>query len=370
MKHKRILALLLCVSLLAWGPGAFADGGWDTWDARVASSGGTDGDRGIIGSGVLYRIRNTNGNYLRATGNNNFTQISSPTSGLGTELWYITEESSGVYLIESVGVRGGSSGTYGNMLTANSSSTTGTLSLTDKSVSDKQRWYVERNGINYTLRSCAYTTQYLNVESSNATPRTATTLTGSLWTLESVVKSNFWTAYYQQFYYPGTAYVAVVIEASALTAKHTWNDVYSPVASAWNNIDPCIQVSLFRSTDSIPSWMFTVYVRGANLGSTYGQMTPYPGTTTGGSEAGFNSQWGCAKIEINTGVLDSKGTADMQMNFLHELGHALKLRHPHETEDFRPVAVMNQGLPASNSDVPCRPSGYDKYSLKRKWCFE
>ena len=56
------------------------------------------------------------------------------------------------------------------------------------------------------------------------------------------------------------------------------------------------------------------------------------------------------------------------MNFLHELGHALKLRHPHETEgNWHPVSIMNQGLPQTYDYVPCRPSGYDMYNLRRKW---
>lgn len=49
---------------------------------------------------------------------------------------------------------------------------------------------------------------------------------------------------------------------------------------------------------------------------------------------------------------------DKQMNFIHELGHALKLAHPHQDKDYRPVSIMN---------IPIRPSGYDQYNLSRKW---
>ena len=82
--------------------------------------------------------------------------------------------------------------------------------------------------------------------------------------------------------------------------------------------------------------------------------------------------WTSATIIMSTlsdGINSSTfSTQDKQAVFLHELGHALKLKHPHDnTEYWHPVSIMNQGVPQGMDYIPSRPSGYDMYNLQRKW---
>jgi hypothetical protein len=61
---------------------------------------------------------------------------------------------------------------------------------------------------------------------------------------------------------------------------------------------------------------------------------------------------------------------------VHEIGHALKLKHPHadvspENPGFYPIAVMCQGVHEPEMFIKeravVRPTGHDKAALKEKW---
>lgn len=142
--------------------------------------------------------------------------------------------------------------------------------------------------------------------------------------------------------------------------------VYS-CATAWNGIDSNIFIRHYPSTytGSYASADFTVRVRGVNsYGKRFGRLVPTPNNV--------NQNWTSAVIEISTESSSTNNSSythtDRQMNFLHELGHALKLAHPHESDSsWHPLSIMNQGLPSTRDYIPGRPSGYDKYNLSRKW---
>jgi hypothetical protein len=136
--------------------------------------------------------------------------------------------------------------------------------------------------------------------------------------------------------------------------------------------------------------MYQAAVSGTGLPSATATISvvgyDFPNIVTGGpitlglmepnGNAGLNANWAGATISMSTATLNNTDvwTAlnstiyDKRATFTHELGHALKLRHPHEImSDWRPLSVMNQGLLSNIQDIPERPRGYDRYNLIQKW---
>ena len=154
--------------------------------------------------------------------------------------------------------------------------------------------------------------------------------------------------------------------SSASVTGFLTQSVYS-CATAWNRIDSNSFIRHYPSTytGSYASADFTVRVRGVNsYGQRFGRLVPTPNNV--------NQNWTSAVIETSTESASANNSSythtDRQMNFLHELGHALKLAHPHESDSsWHPLSIMNQGLPSIRDYIPGRPSGYGKYNLSRKW---
>lgn len=93
----------------------------------------------------------------------------------------------------------------------------------------------------------------------------------------------------------------------------------------------------------------------------------------------MNSTWSGAEVYINVstdadGYMGDNSINDNKMNISHEVGHALKIRHPHECyesgsydTDIIYYSIMNQGLPSITSLCTVSPSTFDTRSLKIKW---
>lgn len=321
-----------------------------------------------ISSGNIYRLRNTfSSRYLSASSPTYFQQAISMNTTRGNDLWRFDRVSSGVYRIESLGVRCDSTGLQPSMLTASaggSTSTSGTLSLTAYSSSNtRQWWYVTKNTQGYSLVSYYYPQLAITVSSATSAPTLSSNANHPKWTMTSASFSNYWSGAYSGGSSPYT--INVIVESSAVTGYLT-QSVYS-CATAWNGIDSNIFIRHYPSTytGSYASADFTVRVRGVNsYGKRFGRLVPTPNNV--------NQNWTSAVIEISTESSSTNNSSythtDRQMNFLHELGHALKLAHPHESDSsWHPLSIMNQGLPSTRDYIPGRPSGYDKYNLSRKW---
>ena len=321
-----------------------------------------------ISSGNIYRLRNTfSSRYLSASSPTYFQQAISMNTTRGNDLWRFDRVSSGVYRIESLGVRCDSTGLQPSMLTASaggSTSTSGTLSLTAYSSSNtRQWWYVTKNTQGYSLVSYYYPQLAITVSSATSAPTLSSNANHPKWTMTAASFSNYWSGAYSGGSSPYT--INVIVESSAVTGYLT-QSVYS-CATAWNGIDSNIFIRHYPSTytGSYASADFTVRVRGVNsYGKRFGRLVPTPNNV--------NQNWTSAVIEISTESSSTNNSSythtDRQMIFLHELGHALKLAHPHESDSsWHPLSIMNQGLPSTRDYIPGRPSGYDKYNLSRKW---
>lgn len=156
-------------------------------------------------------------------------------------------------------------------------------------------------------------------------------------------------------------------------------------ATAWNDISSNVNVSVIMEVPGMPTIADCMYVYGNNdekLGMfTYGLTIPFDSNGRELGNSGADIDWKYVKIIINTTTKmfenHSSPTLAARMNFLHEVGHALKLSHPkanaalsgHEIEyNGLPYSIMNQGLP--NNDSPWLATwvaSHDKSCLKAKW---
>lgn len=176
------------------------------------------------------------------------------------------------------------------------------------------------------------------------------------------------------------AEILLRIEPSAQTDLLDWAGVYQ-YGYDWNNISSNVNVSLVYASVNTPT--------------TYGAMSvcgfdPADDRDLGGTLAfdsngiptdDFTVNWSKVTIYINTsreafvnGYCRNPQEA-AKKTFLHEIGHALKLKHPFisnglggHTIDGRPTAVMNQGYPGEYYDaVSPTITAHDISCLKAKW---
>ena len=177
-----------------------------------------------ISSGNIYRLRNTfSSRYLSASSPTYFQQAISMNTTRGNDLWRFDRVSSGVYRIESLGVRCDSTGLQPSMLTASaggSTSTSGTLSLTAYSSSNtRQWWYVTKNTQGYSLVSYYYPQLAITVSSATSAPTLSSNANHPKWTMTSASFSNYWSGSYSGGSSPYT--INVIVESSAVTGYLT-----------------------------------------------------------------------------------------------------------------------------------------------------
>lgn len=164
------------------------------------------------------------------------------------------------------------------------------------------------------------------------------------------------------------------------------SNVYNS-ATAWNYISSNVNVTVIMEVPGMPTISGCMYVYGnynASLSDqVYGLFVPFDSEgndISGKGENGANKDWKYIKIIINTTTpafeKHANPTLAARANFLHEVGHALKLSHPqdnvnlsgHEEYDGRPYSVMNQGL--LNIYRPWLATwvtSHDKSCLQAKW---
>jgi len=363
----------------------------------------TPREQNVIGMNGLFRIRSTTGgHYMRASfaGSGGFIRANSPHHTRGIDLWAITSvpNSPGFYHIESLGVRDLYLGGSRNMVTGSASganATTGSLSLVNFNQNrHDQQWSIHRAGNSYMIRNRQFSQLMINTESHiiNLT----NVRSDALWQFVSYTPTAFFGGRYAGSPLIGSPVtVRLGILPNAITNQLTM-DVYN-AGTAWNGISNNVQVNVIPLPSNIPTWpsgqsSFDVRVEGHHFINndpnfiTRGQFFP-TNTVVGlgipNVVMSATSNWHAGVILISHGSSAPNdmntpdppgrqhGHADRQSVFIHEVGHALKLRHPYYASpalfQWRPLSVMNQGLLDNDETVTARPSGYDRLMLIEKW---
>lgn len=180
-----------------------------------------------------------------------------------------------------------------------------------------------------------------------------------------------------------TADFVLMINPSAFNSVLTYEDVYSH-GTDWNGISSNVDLrTVNNSSGKIPSVTNQINVEGENLPSPTGYIRlgyTFP-FDINHNQADPNFSWFGAKIIMNNSEeaelfysLYDAGKLNRRKVFVHEVGHALKLKHPIQkstvsghTIDGYPLAIMNQGSPYEVSYASATITQHDKDCLKEKW---
>lgn len=199
---------------------------------------------------------------------------------------------------------------------------------------------------------------------------------------ESTVNNYFFidtmNYYWPKVYSSGSRTLKYNISSSAIFGNITLS-MANTSFSSWNNIANINLVSNSQESGS------TIKLKGYNCGTVNARMCPR--LTSGGTEA-FRTisdsevlqTWYDATIYLNNGnnsqgYIGGETASDLKKTITHEIGHALKLKHPHTITDsnnntysIRYVySVMHQGLASRYSEITTIPSAFDRRNLITKW---
>lgn len=146
--------------------------------------------------------------------------------------------------------------------------------------------------------------------------------------------------------------------------------VYSS-ATAWNSISSKVNISnIVMQTPGMPYLSGFYYVYGSTYyDGTLGETLTYNGSTI----VSENSTWTSVAIYMNSNSSVFPNETAGKKTFIHEVGHALKLKHPLNSVYFHgpqyygyPKAIMNQGIP-NTAEVASSIQQHDIENLKAKW---
>ncbi len=187
--------------------------------------------------------------------------------------------------------------------------------------------------------------------------------------------------------------ICLVIRKSAINSLLT-EEVYRTGVSFWDVISDNVNVSVeFEES----SWSHNLLIYLANqksmvVGKTTSELRGGVGYTQPydkdgnplEDEIGDNSDWWGVMIQMNIDEsaysAASKPAMTAKKTYIHEVGHALKMKHPvcdpsldlHSYGDGYPLSVMNQGIPYSYADgkggaTSEVPKYHDIINFKAKW---
>ena len=259
------------------------------------------------------------------------------------------------------------------------------------------------------------TTKALYITSDNeikATASSAITDSGYIWSAQLFINDAVWNDKCFQlskpFSIPSDGYDIVVAvdmfntdTVSCTFDKQPWDEsvlTFSQVKEAvekWNNISPCVKIVCKKLSDVSSDDYVICIIADAEYGSKIvssgapGFMLPVINyEEKEGTEANNNSDWTRSTVYICTGMLERLYTSikTRQAVITHEIGHALKLRHVIEEEEY----IYNETLgyyrtfPSMMSEIRLQDTtnnytdsleytasdyitNYDKSALIHKW---
>lgn len=248
--------------------------------------------------------------------------------------------------------------------------------------------------------------KFISRTSTNDNLSTSTTMDSAsrfyLTKIDTASFNNFWSGSYTSGIYDGTVHVKIVIDSSILS-HDLYKDNDFSAALWWNGITD--KVIIYGPNDTVPSGITPFYVTFAT--STMDQNVFAATIPNGTSYSTFSifsvqkqhsllaSDWSSVTIYLNgaTGSNSpfeslTSAARETQINkvICHEMGHALKLAHPAQSDETASIhsfsgshgsyssqtsvyAIMNQGLfySTGTSLTAATPQDNDFINLISKW---
>lgn len=340
-----------------------------------------------IKSGSVYMIKNVSkGTYLTAL-TSNILSLASKDAMNGRQLWYV-EWTGSAYKLYSMGCKATIPGSSESMLSAGTAIDSPKLRTQTTNASWTIRYYngyyylvnnsASYNDTSVSARSVDNYVNHFSLEDENEYAR---------WSFEEIDTATFNNYWSGSFLEQGdTVYVKIKIDDSGSDSVYLNSIINADHFGAidyWKGLSS--HVVIYGPNDPVPSGITAFEV-------TYKGYSPADsdegGRTIPNGPSGIErlyDDWSDVTIFLNTstnGCLFGSTDAHIETVILHELGHALKLAHPKQTEnlvsvtngrggypgDFSVLSVMNHGDPNSWSDSICAtPKWHDIINLKNKW---
>jgi len=273
----------------------------------------------------------------------------------------------------------------------------GTLSLTAYNRgSQNQQWRIQRliTTGNYYIINRANPQLMIRTRANQAVDLSNNSAAAE-WRLERYGTRSYYQGRYAGPLHNGVARVGIGVTDSALVRGAGDMSLFWR-GHDWNGISNNANVEVFRTTMFIdnanPNWSgrndtFSVIVRGVDpdhnpeIRRIVGLVSPNGNGIRDQLSFELNTHWIWGTIYLSTGPegMGSSDFLDRQALFVHEVGHVLKLAHPNEGNanlpsqlprhsDWRPVSIMNRGLPSSsNPNSFGGITGYDRFNLRSAW---
>ena len=331
---------------------------------------------------AVYRIKTSSTN---ATYNNKFltgTELFSITINnelpfteiaVREQIWSIVPRGDDYYTIHSGAIRT-SNYTDDMVLSVSYNDSTqkyDTIRLIEYNGDDKVLWKITRiSDGTYTIQN-KYTSEYLSANGTTVNTVESNPLKWILMEGTDLPDCTWDGGYTHQ---TGTVkHLKVLISNtdSPLVEGKITVDMIQQAVNAWKNISD--NIMLYGPNDTAPDNATYIWIVGKNMtsnlyGETRGQRV--------GEDCDINDDWDFCEIILNmspTGALMLGSNDDAFSTLVHELGHALKLRHPFEAgynniQGLTVLSTMGYGQ-FNNDPYGCTlyPSGHDKYMLRKKW---
>lgn len=347
-----------------------------------------------VPSGV-YKIQNqSQGKYLTAKPNASVTLENGLSVGWdGSQLWFV-ENYGNFCMIYSLGLR--DSSTHGEKEMVFSTNLSGNMVQLYSEIGNYNKWIVTKgNAGEYYISHYEVVNKGLRADGTSSVPtlgyiRHDTQETK--WNLIPIEASSF-NNYYGgsiEKLSGGRLYVKVEVDSSTYENEiYTASDV-SSACSQWRGISA--RVVIYGPGDSVPSGVspYVVRIKGTEepLGYYEDGRTVvgkfYPKTSTGlTADIWDNYSRGEISLDVRSdGIMSGEDVLMRRSIIAHELGHALKMAHPHASEHLANVAngrgayaiegnvasIMNQAsIYATNSNATVSPTTHDIINFKNKW---
>jgi len=279
----------------------------------------------------------------------------------GRFLWGFFMLEDGLYKITSLSEKSTVSNSDNMALTYND----GSLSVSEYSNSNNQKWIISSQNNTYTLAPLSSSISNISIDENNCT-------NFMIYLSASYTDHGVFSGTYIGHTVGETLNIVVEVDEDVIDDyfENTSNakQLFGAAIKKWNG--KCQNVCVYFDDENVPANAYTVkiqidsYHTNQDGGEDYGLTQGYKGT----DPRTYAQNWNNCVITLYTKYTDSLDNSDKQNVLTHEMGHALKLAHPFSSNASRMVlSIMNNFNQSRLYYLTSEPSARDIYYLNEKW---
>lgn len=398
MRALLCICLMVAICVLPCASTVAAETAYQEAIRQLALEQGLDADEVLaamdtetteIEPGYVYRIRNMGDltKYLtanlQATSSADAVKVAALDTSNNAQLWYVKDHGS-YYTLENLGMRDdASNGLYQCIARGTSAGTV--MFDTNQTVGLWEQWNIQADEDGFIeIRNVGYSsTKYLyNMNDSGGKVNlSATRDLYSKWSFERVEMPYYWSNGYQRHTIGNTFILKIVVPSNAINAIMEFERYKA--AEKWNGASSNVRVlvekeselsniqadAVFRIMWQTNNWETNAIARMEAMRDDGNLLGKDPNLESlndmwlaqGGVIKIFESVKGNRILESMKDKVEEK-----ERIIIHEVGHALKLQHPHDyNASYRAYSLMMQGTYDAYRTYGI--TGHDRATLREKW---